>query len=65
MKRWAWTIAAGPTYSGRAQNEGKLYYIFLKPTAGGTPAVAPATAPAAAPAAAPAGGTLAAPKTEK
>ena len=23
MKRWAWTIAAGPTYSGRAQNDGQ------------------------------------------
>jgi hypothetical protein len=23
MKRWAWTMAAGPTYSGRAQNEGQ------------------------------------------
>ena len=23
MKRWAWTIAAGPTYSGRAQKDGQ------------------------------------------
>jgi len=40
--------------AGRAQNEGKLYYVFLKPTAGGTPAVTPTTAPGAA--------TLSAPK---
>ncbi|MCX5670748.1 MAG: 3D domain-containing protein, partial [Planctomycetota bacterium] len=38
--------------AGRAQNEGKLYYIFLKPGARTTPALPPTTSPP--PAAAPA-----------